>query len=1330
MNHGSTELFDYVLFALNQLLWARAKGIVPYIDFGSCVVNGGDHFASGAANLFHDNARGSNSWEYFFEPVSGFNDTDTSRYDVRSGSSSALWQLHRSRPDAIYAHYYARHAEKRSRGYDEPWFRAMRMKANSLIRQFVRVKPHLRFEVERFWQEEVAPPAATAIGGHAVIGIDIRRTNSLRPDKKSDSNAAVVDPSSFAPFIDRLLVQWPKASLLVSTDSPTFLGELQQLYPGRIVTRPTVRSEAHAVLDAGMGTNYQRGADFVIDSLLLSRTDFLLKCSSTVGEFATYWNPALHDNSLDVELALEDISYRYNFFAFGSKAKATDTATSTAQHSVSDLPLVDSVTETRSSLPDVTSVAPRLPAIEASSEKLFIYRPRNGSAKLPEVSLQCYAKNYPTVFAAHCNTSIVSSAEQLVPNTPADVCDWFGLAADWQENGTTNFRTRTCQPRSKLAANPMSCSGVEVVGASLVAHTDVCGQFVDCEVADPSLLERCAESANVTWVQMLRERYGSFRDSHAQFFSAPLLINAAGDYEALPSLEELLREATSFLSPSCTTMAHVVLANQCHSESHYADGSLLAMLAHAPHAACTRVLIIDLCTTHSGQASQQPMLDVRDRMHHVTRLTASWDADVFVTHKTWVAQHDMAPPDVVIFAKAGHARCADGTRHVATPVSPIGKVQPADDEPVMADLRLTESLECYAKRYLDVLEACPERSKLASCNVTAVALSHFRQVGAAAGRTLSCDKEGDLFAMAPRSLMCYVLQNEDIHKEMCAEDIEQCDWEKVRQHYVSTGLAEKRTMRCDKLAAHALRAAALWTAASNCVPTARRPSGHATQVKVLFKALLAESAHLVPLPESLLQTVKSAKLTNVSGTEARQLSDEAEAELASSYARAGPSATEAAESQWIQPPPKDAKRTVALRCLEPDFIMRNRRMLPSATVEASRCAEPTDQDDKEALQAMVARAGEQACLDSPENDGTIQTAPPPTGWLAALHGIIKPLGRALTRSKKLQLASFDAFTDPALCSSRSLDCFFEVPMQRCSAASAKNIRLASEGPSAQEGETPASQLVNTSHTSNTEQAALGSKDAYLLKGSEAIPSALRHRGWFYWIAQLQKLAMAPTIDLRAQIDAALHSTSLRFRLASDAPVVGLHVSRATSCNTNEQSMTAQSCSPLSAYIAQIEQYAKETGVRTIYLATDSKEVIAETANYPQYEFLYLTYTNTTAKVSHDSFVSLLASNSRPWEGVVLEREEIGGTADTHRIASLTTVDMLLLSMCDIFVGKFSSRFFRTAYALHAAKCDCAAPYVSLDAPWCFEDGMASGSNLNFPQRDPISMRPLENKFLC
>ena len=53
---------------------------------------------------------------------------------------------------------------------------------------------------------------------------------------------------------------------------------------------------------------------------------------------------------------------------------------------------------------------------------------------------------------------------------------------------------------------------------------------------------------------------------------------------------------------------------------------------------------------------------------------------------------------------------------------------------------------------------------------------------------------------------------------------------------------------------------------------------------------------------------------------------------------------------------------------------------------------------------------------------------------------------------------------------------------------------------------------------------------------------------------------------------------------------------------------------------------------------------------------------------------------------------------------------MLLAKCDLFVGQFTSNVFRLAYELKTDQCDCAAPYASLDAKWCFDWALTSNSN--------------------
>ena len=66
---------------------------------------------------------------------------------------------------------------------------------------------------------------------------------------------------------------------------------------------------------------------------------------------------------------------------------------------------------------------------------------------------------------------------------------------------------------------------------------------------------------------------------------------------------------------------------------------------------------------------------------------------------------------------------------------------------------------------------------------------------------------------------------------------------------------------------------------------------------------------------------------------------------------------------------------------------------------------------------------------------------------------------------------------------------------------------------------------------------------------------------------------------------------------------------------------------------------------------------------------------------------------------------------------------MLLSQCDAFVGKFTSNFFRTAFELHSSYCDCVRPFVSLDAPWCFDWGVRAGRNYEYSGKG-------QKGFLC
>lgn len=287
MNHGSAGFFAYVLFALNQLIFAVQWGLVPYIDFGKCTVNGHDHYASGGANLYYDPASGPNMWEYYFEPVSSYR-LGSSNFETHALPSKLIWRLHHKEANSVFAYYYGVHASKR--GYDEAWYRTMRTRASQLLGRFVRPRQHLLKAVDEYWSSHFGP-------GANVLGVHMRGT-----DKQADIGGNIVPPQLYMHHIDIYLQQHPNARVFLATDSPRFLRRMRERYSTKLVARNALRSERNAFLDVQFaGTNERKGFDVLIDALLLSRCAFLLKSSSAVGEFAIYFNMSLHSRSIDLQ---------------------------------------------------------------------------------------------------------------------------------------------------------------------------------------------------------------------------------------------------------------------------------------------------------------------------------------------------------------------------------------------------------------------------------------------------------------------------------------------------------------------------------------------------------------------------------------------------------------------------------------------------------------------------------------------------------------------------------------------------------------------------------------------------------------------------------------------------------------------------------------------------------------------------------------------------------------------------------------------------------------------------------------------------------------------
>ena len=386
-----------------------------------------------------------------------------------------------------------------------------------------------------------------------------------------------------------------------------------------------------------------------------------------------------------------------------------------------------------------------------------------------------------------------------------------------------------------------------------------------------------------------------------------------------------------------------------------------------------------------------------------------------------------------------------------------------------------------------------------------------------------------------------------------------------------------------------------------------------------------------------------------------------------------------------------------LTCLSEDFWRHTREIRPFSTA----CRHAADTGAGRAHQEAPVDHRDQVqlwdMLQTPSCKGSrlVSTQLPAFGgWLSVLHSIVKPAMHAVNSGKLLLTPSAMSWTDGATCSSRSTACFF-LPLSPCDNVTSVQRRAV---------RSTAEAVVVTA----------GSFVQELSERQQGDRGLVHHRGWFWLVASLQRYIMRPSPALHRRLQEARVSTGLDAVLARGEPVLGLHVRHGDSCSRNEANRTRRQCDPLADYMAAVERLASGLNVSTIYLATDSQEVLEETKAYPQYTFLYFAEARSFNQASNPS--------NRKWDDIVRRNKLNASLSTNERLAWLTTLDVMMLSRCSLFVGKHTSNFFRTAYELAAAECECAPPFVSLDAPWCFDWGLATGINKRLPEE--------QNSFTC
>eukprot|EP00966_Prymnesium_polylepis_P196905 4562889-Prymnesium_polylepis.1 len=331
-------------FVLTQGLWASLRGMPFFVQLhrnAACVDHGltcsletaqpFDHcMQMGTCDPYSSNGSGA-GWEEYFEPIGAVPASEviarTPESQIVELSCSAAWFVNRGvlggNPDSeIYAQDFATASAYRARNA-------------ALVAKWVKVRPDILWKADAEWSRIIGREQRTAVIGVHLRGTDKYQTPKVHPEKYFGLIDAFLDtqggrltrahldeyglprPGSLGGVrtestYDGRETGWysphRKALIFLATDDAEYQQAILQRYGRDRVAQlndgKVLRANGTDAIwkQKDGGGAHTKGLEVLLDTLLLSRCDYLIKTASSVSEFAIYFNPALANRSYDFSL--------------------------------------------------------------------------------------------------------------------------------------------------------------------------------------------------------------------------------------------------------------------------------------------------------------------------------------------------------------------------------------------------------------------------------------------------------------------------------------------------------------------------------------------------------------------------------------------------------------------------------------------------------------------------------------------------------------------------------------------------------------------------------------------------------------------------------------------------------------------------------------------------------------------------------------------------------------------------------------------------------------------------------------------------------------------
>jgi hypothetical protein len=239
-----------------RILASVFGAIALYEDGQYCGVSV-DFGRDGVMGPYYDKNRGENWWNYYFEPL-------------LIGKKKHAQELVTA--NGPIGHDFALLTE----------FNLPRKRVHSIIEKYIRIRPHI---------QKIVNDIVSSNFSNYVIGVHYRGTDKT----EKGGEAPRANYEDIIVHINDAITnaQNENFKIFIATDEQAFLDFMNESYPGKIICyEPAIRSSndlcVHLIPDEN---NYKKGEDALVDCLLLSHCNILLKTSSNLSLFSSYFNP-------------------------------------------------------------------------------------------------------------------------------------------------------------------------------------------------------------------------------------------------------------------------------------------------------------------------------------------------------------------------------------------------------------------------------------------------------------------------------------------------------------------------------------------------------------------------------------------------------------------------------------------------------------------------------------------------------------------------------------------------------------------------------------------------------------------------------------------------------------------------------------------------------------------------------------------------------------------------------------------------------------------------------------------------------------------------------